>query len=344
MSTVLNIILALFLFGLLVLIHEFGHYIFARIFGVTVNEFSVGMGPVLLSRKSKKTDILYSLRALPIGGYVAMAGEDGQSDDANGLSSKPKWQRAIVLAAGAVMNILLGFILMAVCVTSSPALDSTVVAGFAEGATSCESGLEVGDEIVSVGARRVHIPYDLSYAISYYGAEKPSVTLIRAGEKITLENVTFPSQSESGVTFGVRDFSLRAEKKNFASVCRHTFYQSITTVRVVWESLVDLIRGRYGLEALSGPVGVTGSIGSAASSGVRSLLMLLSLITVNLGIFNLLPFPALDGGRLLFLLIEAVRGKPVKPQIEGAVNFVGLILLFGLMAVVTLKDIIGLFS
>lgn len=343
MNLPLTVILTVFVFGALILIHELGHYICARIFGVAIHEFSIGMGPKLFHRVSPKTGIEYSLRLLPVGGYVAMVGEDGESDEDGAMSSKPKWQRAIVLAAGSVMNFLMGFAIMVAYVLCSPALGSTVVAEFDEGAASYEAGLRVNDKVIAIHDRAVHIPYELSYAISYYGAEPVDITVLRDGEKKVIEDIVFSTVTESGITMGTQDFRVFAVEKNFKNICVHAFYQSVSTVRVVWDSLIDLVTGKYGFEAVSGPVGVSTAIGESASYGLSSFLMIFGLIAVNLGVMNLLPFPALDGGRLLFLAIEAIRRKPIKPEIEGFINFAGLALLFGLMIVVTFKDIWGLF-
>lgn len=343
MSVFVTIILTVFVFGFLILVHEFGHYISARIFNVAIDEFAIGMGPKLVSWTSKKTGIAYSVRLLPIGGYVAMVGEDGVSEVEGALSSKPKWQRFIVLFAGSFMNLLFGFIFMVSCVLSSPAIGSTVVADFLDDATSIESGLHAQDEIVSVNGRRVHILYELNYAIADCEDKPVTLEVIRNGKDVTLENVRFPSINNSGVVFGTRDFLVYTQEKNVKNVCYHAYYQSISTVRLVWDSLVDIITGRYGVEAVSGPVGTAEVIGEAASYGIDSFLMIFALLAINLGVMNLLPLPALDGGRILFLLIEAIRRKPVKAEIEGIINFVGIIILFGLMILITLKDIVGLF-
>ncbi|MCI8332281.1 MAG: RIP metalloprotease RseP [Clostridiales bacterium] len=340
-NIVTTILITVLVFGALILIHEFGHYLFARLFKVSILEFAIGMGPKVFSKKSKKTGIAYSLRALPIGGFVSMVGENGDSEDEGALHKKPKWQRAIVLAAGACMNLLLGFVILVIYVSLSPALGSTVVAEFSEEASSYQAGLQTGDEIISVDGHRVHVLYDLSYAIARHGTEPISLTVVRNGKKIVLENVSFPSYTEMGVVFGEQDFKVTRIEKNPVSVLYYAYHHGVTTVRMVWESIIDMITGRYGLEAMSGPVGVSSAIGDAASSGMDSFLILIALITINLGIFNLLPFPALDGGQLLFLLIEAIRKKPMKPEIEGLINAAGLGLLMLLMIVVTVKDVIG---
>ena len=340
----LYVLFAILLFGVLIFIHELGHYIFARIFGVTVYEFAIGMGPKLLSVKSKKTGIAYSLRLLPIGGFVSMAGEDEETDDPNSIGKKPLWQRIIITAAGSLSNILLGIIVMGIMVLSTSQRDSTTVAGFPEnGATSSSYGLKEGDRIIAVGPRRVHVPYDLSYAISRYGGEPVDVKIIRNGEKMTLEKVHFPTYKQSGATFGQRDFYLEKTGKTFGNIIKHTFYESGVTVRMVYDSLYDLITGKYGFNEMSGPVGITKVLAEAAQTkDYNYLTMLFIVLAMNLGIVNLLPLPALDGGRVFFMLIELVTRRKINPKTEGLIHFIGIILLLILMFAVTCKDIIYL--
>ena len=320
------VLFALLLFGVLVFIHELGHYIFARIFGVTVYEFAIGMGPKLLSVKSKKTGIAYSLRLLPIGGFVSMAGEDEETDDPNSIGKKPLWQRIIITAAGSFSNILLGIIVMGIMVLSTSQLYSTTVAGFPEnGATSNSYGLKEGDRIIAVGPRRV------------------DVKIIRNGEKMTLEKVHFPTYKQSGATFGQRDFYLEKTGKTFGNIIKHTFYESGVTVRMVYDSLYDLITGKYGFNEMSGPVGITKVLAEATQTkDYNYLTMLFIVLAMNLGIVYLLPLPALDGGRVFFMLIELVTRRKINPKTEGLIHFIGIILLLILMFAVTCKDIIYL--
>ena len=340
----LYVLFAILLFGVLIFIHELGHYIFARIFGVTVYEFAIGMGPKLLSVKSKKTGIAYSLRLLPIGGFVSMAGEDEETDDPNSIGKKPLWQRIIITAAGSFSNILLGIIVMGIMVLSTSQIYSTNVAGCPEnGATSNSYGLKEGDRIIAVGPRRVHVPYDLSYAISRYGGEPVDVKIIRNGEKMTLEKVHFPTYKQSGATFGQRDFYLEKTGKTFGNIIKHTFYESGVTVRMVYDSLYDLITGKYGFNEMSGPVGITKVLAEATQTkDYNYLTMLFIVLAMNLGIVNLLPVPALDGGRVFFMLIELVTRRKINPKTEGLIHFIGIILLLILMFAVTCKDIIYL--
>lgn len=343
MTTVLYVILAILAFGVLIFIHEGGHFVAARIFKVSIYEFSIGMGPKIWGKKSEKTGIDYSLRALPIGGYVSMAGEDEESDDPNAFNKKPVWQRLIITVAGAATNLIVGFLVTAILVCSSEAIGGTTVAAFTENAKSQECGLQVGDTITAVNGTRVHIADDLLYEIMRQGIEPLDLTVVRNGESMAVENVEFPQISQSGVAFGINDFQIYAVEKSFGNLCYQSFWRSTYTVRMIWESLYDLITGRYGVEAVSGPVGVTEALTDAAETGTYSFVSLLTVISINLGVMNLLPLPALDGGRIVFLLIELVRRKPMKAKIEAYINAAGLAILLMLMAVICVKDIIGLF-
>ena len=383
MNTLLYLLLTLVLLSIMVVIHELGHFLFAKLFRVTILEFSVGMGPAIYSTKRKKgeksasekgkleiadsfreedeklnTDALvdvdghktvFSVRALPIGGYVSMAGEDDESDDPNAFHKKPVWQRFIITVAGAVMNILLGVICMFALVGIESAQDgylaSNTIHSFQENSVSDkgESPLKAGDTVIKVDGVRVHTGNELVYEIMNSGFEAIDLVVIRNGKQITLNDVTFPTETQSGATFGNYDFVMQAEKADFGTIMKHSFYRSFSTVKVIIDSIVDLIGGRYGAEAVSGPVGMAGAVGEATKSGINSVLYLFTLITMNLGVFNLLPIPALDGGRLIFLIIEGIRRKPVKKEIEQGVNTVGIMILMALMLFVTVKDIFNLF-
>ena len=218
-----------------------------------------------------------------------------------------------------------------------------VVADFDENAASETAGLMLGDRIVEVDGRNVHIADDLLYEIMRLGIEPVDLTVVRDGEKVTVPDVSFPQISEEGVAFGINDFRVHVEEKNFSALCRHSFWRSGYTVRMIWESLYDLFTGRYGVQAVSGPVGVTEALTEAASTGAYNFVSLLTIISINLGVMNLLPLPALDGGRIVFLLIELVRRKPLKPQIEAYINAAGLAVLLLLMLLICVKDIVGLF-
>ncbi len=345
--SILSVILAIFIFGLLIFVHEGGHFFFARLFGVTVNEFAIGMGPKIFSRKSEKSGIVYSLRLLPFGGFVSMAGEDDESDDENAFYKKAVWKRIIITAAGATVNILIGIIVMSVLVFSSDVIASNVVAEFVEpeeGVVSTgEQGLMVNDEITHINGTRVYIYSDLHYEISRQGIEPVDITVLRDGEAIVIEDVTFPVNTESGTSFGMRDFKVYREEKTFLTLTKHAAVRSYSTIKMVYDSVYDLITGRYGVESVSGPVGVTEALSEAASSRFSDFIYLAAFLSINLGVMNLLPFPALDGGRIVFQLIELIFRRPVPVKVEGFVNFVGLAFLMLLIVVVTCKDIAGFF-
>ncbi len=345
MGTIPTILTAILVFSFLIFIHEFGHYIFARIFKVTINEFSIGMGPKLVWYDSKKTGIRYALSAIPIGGYVAMAGEDGESDDPNSFGKKPAWQRLIITVAGAFVNIIAGFLAMVIFASISN-IGSTTIYDFPETEyeiSSADSGLMPEDTIIKVDGRRVRTADALSYEIMRKGHEPIDITVIRDGREETLTDVVFPIASQSGQVFGVMDFRVYAKEKTFGGVIGYAFSRSTLIVRMCWESIFDLITGRYTLGAVSGPVGITEVIGDAAKYGFANLLGIISLISINLGVMNLLPIPALDGGRTVTILAEMITRKKIPPNVEGIINAVGLAVLLGLSFIVMIKDVIGLF-
>ncbi|MBQ8880487.1 MAG: site-2 protease family protein [Clostridia bacterium] len=347
MSTVTTIILAILIFGFLIFVHEFGHYFFARLFKVKIHEFSIGMGPKIIQYKSKKTGINYAVSAVPIGGYVAMAGENDESDDPNSFDKKPAWQRFIITVAGAAVNITVGFIVL-IIYTSLVNIGGTVVGEFVpETDTGYEistedQGLMIYDRIIEVDGRRVAIADQLSYEIMRRGHEPIDLTVLRNGERIVLEDVTFPTISESGQTFGMMDFKVFRAEKTVGSVLNYSFAKGVLMLRMCYESIADLITGRYSFEAVSGPVGISTAIGDAAKAGVEPLLYLTALISINLGVMNLLPIPALDGGRILTILIEMITRKRLPVKVEGVINAVGLVLLLGLSAVILVKDVLQL--
>lgn len=329
------------------LIHELGHYICARIFNVGINEFAIGMGPKIISHTSKKTGIAYSLRLLPVGGFVSMVGEDEECEDERAFIKKPVWQRMIITVAGAFMNILLGIIIMCIITACSKGLGSTEIAKFIPDestgvSVSEQSGLMVGDKILSVDGTKTHTSYDLLYTVMRKGVGPVDVEIIRNGEKTVVKNVEFPTEINEGILFGSADFYVRAEEKTFFTVVKHSFYQSFATIRLIWDSLFDLISGKYGVEQMSGPVGVTGVISDAAKTSTYSLAYITVVITMNLGICNLLPLPALDGGRLVFQIVELIRGKAINPKYEGMIHFAGLMILMAFMLFITYKDILKL--
>ena len=348
-----TILISVLVFGFLIFIHEFGHYFFARLFKVTINEFSIGMGPRIFSHTSKKTGIKYSLAVLPIGGFVAMAGEDGlESDplvleDPNTFDKKPAWQRFIITFAGAFVNVFMGFIAM-IILTTTINIGNTEVVEFIPASesgydiSSEDSGLMKGDVITHIDGKSVSILDQLSYEIMRRGYEPVDLTVIRDGKELILEDVVFPTASESGQTFGVMDFRVYSAQKNFGSVMKHSLYKTVLIVRMCWESLFDLITGRYTIAAVSGPVGISEAIGNAAKAGGLNLLYITALISINLGVMNLMPIPALDGGRMVSVLVEMITKKKLPAKVENTINAVGLALLLGFSVFIMIKDVIQL--
>ena len=328
-------------FGVMIFIHEFGHFFTARRCGVAIKEFAVGMGPTLFSWKSKKYDTKYALRLFPIGGFVSMVGEDEESDEEGAFCKKSVWKRMLIVIAGAVMNLLLGFLLMMVVVIMQGPIGSTTVAEFQENAVS-NAQIQVGDKILSVDGTKVHSGNEVMYEIMNKGYEPIDIVVKRDGEKITLKGVSFKTIEEEGITFGEMDFKVLAESRSFLNLMKQTLSRSVSSVKMVYDSLFGLISGRFGMNAVSGPVGVAEVVGNAAKTDYLSFIYIVSILTINLGVINLIPFPALDGGRFVMLAIEGIRRKPINRNVEAYINFAGIIILFAFMIFVSFKDIIKL--
>lgn len=334
---------ALLFFGVIIMIHECGHFACAKLFKVKVNEFSLGMGPALFKRK--KGDTLYAVRLFPIGGYVAMEGEDDASEDDRAFNKKPVWQKMMIVVAGALMNLILGFILMVLLLTTSTDLIGTnTIKEFYPDAVSSQYGLQAGDRFVEIDGHHVWSELDLSFLMSRSQDGVFDFVVERNGEKVTLNDVHFATEQQNGITLIQYDFIIIGEQPGFLNIVKNAFTQSASIVRMVWLSVFDLVTGRYGMSELAGPVGTVDIIADVTAQAVSSgsltnLLTIMAFITINVGVANLLPLPALDGGRFLFLAVEAVRRKPVNPKYEGYVHAAGLALLLLLMVVVTYNDI-----
>lgn len=343
MNILLTALASVLIFGSVILIHELGHFAAAKWSGIKVNEFSIGMGPALFHFGKGETK--YSLRLLPIGGYVAMEGEDEESVDARSFGQAPVWKRLIVISAGAIMNMVLGFAVLLVLVCQQSAITSRTVSSFYENATTYQSGLRVGDEIVAVNGRRCFIADDIVYEFARTQNGTASLTVMRDGQKVELPEVKFQTdKAEDGTSQLVIDFTVLPIEKTAATVLSEAGSWTISIARLIFLSLVDLITGNVAINALSGPVGIVTVIGQATSMGLKPILLILAMITINLGIFNILPLPALDGGKLVLLLIEGVRRKPLNPKYEIWINSAGFVALMALMVFVTFNDITRLFS
>ena len=359
MSIFITLIAALIVFSAVIAIHEFGHFAVAKLCGIQVNEFSIGMGPVLWKKTRKGTQ--YSLRALPVGGFVALEGEESpESQQAEAardaqeqpiaenagipLNDAPVWQRALVMAAGAFMNFVLGFVVLIILVAAQDgAITSKTIYSVEEGALCGQTGLQAGDEILAVNGRRCFVANDILYELVRTEAYRADFTVKRDGQKAELPDVQFDTwQDDSGETHMSLGFVVYGIKKTPVSVLKEAWNSTLYYGRIVFTSLADLLRGRESINNLSGPVGIVTAIGQAASYGWQDLLELLALITINLGIFNLLPFPALDGGKVVFLIVEGVTGRAVPEKLQSVLTIAAFGLLFGLMIFATYNDIVRL--
>ncbi len=342
------VIIAIVLFGFIIFIHEFGHFFTAKLSGIRVNEFAIGMGPTLFHFTKGETK--YALRAFPIGGFCAMEGEDEESSDDRAFNNKPVWKRILVVIMGAVMNIILGLIIMMIILGQQPAFSSTAIAEFTKGSAVQAAGLKAGDVFTSIDGYKVYGDRDLSFALATANPAKVDIEVSRAGKPLTFHDVKFNTKAVNGKNILQLDFYVQPIQKNFGTLIAKSVQDTVSTVRMIWYSLIGLVTGKYGFNDVAGPVGAANAIGEAASIGLQqsfiaalnNILMMMMIITVNLGVVNLLPLPALDGGRLVFLIVEGIRRKPVNPKYEGWVNAAGFCLLIGLMVIITFSDILRL--
>lgn len=346
---IITVLISIILFGIIIFIHELGHFLMARRFNVTVDEFSIGMGPKLFSRRAS-SGTAYSLRLLPVGGYVNLAGEDDYSNDPNAINNKPKFQRFLILVSGALMNILLGLLMMLLCVSFSQNLYSNTIESFLvvtpdNSFVTEYNGLQIGDTIIKINDNHINVRYDYVFAAMRAKGNENTITVLRNGKRTVIEDFAFPTTVQNGMEIGNPSFFVPAVKsKNILTVLHDTVFQTFSVVKMVIYSVFDIISGNFSPQAVSGPVGVVSEIHETARIGLLPLLFLMSMITINIGVFNLLPFPALDGGRIFFLLIELIMGRPMNRKVESYINITGLAILFTIMILITFKDIFSLFG
>ena len=365
MSFLITLIAALFVFSAVIAIHEFGHFTVAKLCGIQVNEFSIGMGPAIWKKIHKGTQ--YSLRALPVGGYVALEGEESpESQQAEAaredpalenpippeqrtgksLNEAPVWQRMLVMAAGAFMNFVLGFVVLLILILAQEGpITSKTIYAIQDGALCGQTGLQAGDEVVAVNGRRCFVANDMIYELVRTEQYRADFTVKRNGQTVELPDVQFDTwQDEDGQTHMSLGFTVYGIEKTPLSVLKEAGNSVLYYGRIIFTSLADLLRRRESINNLSGPVGIVSAIGQAASYGWQDLLQMLALITINLGILNLLPFPALDGGKVVFLAIEGITGHAVSEKLQGSLTVAAFALLFGLMIFATYNDIIRLIT
>ncbi len=375
-------IVTIVIFMVMITLHEFGHFIMAKSVGVRVLEFSIGMGPAIWKKKGRDTQ--YSLRILPIGGYCKLDGEDGGSDDPSAFCNQKLWKRFLVVAAGAILNLLLGFVLFIVIVGMTGPFRSNVIGKVDERAYLAQSGVQTGDKIVRINGHRINSYNDVTlYTSEFESGEEFELTVKRNGEKLTFS--VLPSLDETTITYSdnsaeytdsingvsqkrtieyedgelpenyagqtfsssryIMGFEPMTENVTALNIIPQAWNYTAYVSKSIYRALWDMISGHSGLENVSGPVGVAGVVNQAVHSGKNSLmniLFIVAMLTVNLGIFNLLPLPALDGGRLFFMLVEIIRRKPIPPEKEGMVHAIGLLLLLVFAAVICFNDIMKL--
>jgi len=346
------ILIAILIFGVLIAVHELGHFLAAKACGVRVNEFSIGMGPQLFHKT--KGDTEYSLRLLPIGGYCAMEGEDEDSDDDRALNRQVWWKKFIIFIAGAFMNFLTGLVIVICLYAGAQAFYTTEIVELnPDFPQQGEDGLMPGDMIYAINGERIYLKSDVSLIMGLGDTGTIDMTVLRDGKKLdrTLTKQTYTD--ENGKEYEAYGFTYGGivEATPFMRL-QYSWYQTMDYVRIVRLSLQMLLSGAAGVNDLSGPVGIVKSMGDTYTKSVSTdgyyyaflnLLNWTILLSANLGVMNLLPLPALDGGRLVFLIVEAIRGKKIDPNKEGFVHMIGILLLFALMFVVMFNDIRKLF-
>lgn len=345
------IIVAIIIFGVLIAIHELGHFMAAKCLGVRVNEFALGMGPAIYTRKKGETQ--FSLRILPLGGFCAMEGEDETSDDPRAFTSQKAWKRAVILVAGAFMNFVFGLLLASIILTQNAYFVTTTVSGFVDGVEFAgESGLQAGDKILRIDGEAIYTQSDIDLVMSRASDQYYDVVVRRDGKRIALDGLHMVKDyyEIDGETEYLYGLFFATEEKNVISVIKHGWLNTIDFVKMVKLGLVDLVTGGVGIDEMSGVVGIVDTmndIGQQSAStkiGMLNVLYLGAFIAVNLAVMNLLPLPALDGGRVFFLIVTAVIEKisrrKLDPKYEGYIHMAGLVLLVGLMLLIMANDIL----
>lgn len=339
----MNIIIAIIIFSAIILFHELGHFLLAKRAGIKVNEFSLGLGPKLVG--FKKGDTYYCLKLLPFGGACMMEGEDQESDSDDAFNKKSVWARISVVAAGPIFNFILAFFL-AIIIIAIAGYDSTKIHGLMEGYPAQEAGLSVGDEIIKINDERVRVGREVNLFLQLNPGEEFDLTYERDGKRSTVTIKPKLDEETGGYYAGFKGLTMR-EKGNVIDVVKYSAYEVRYWIKTTYKSLGMLFSGKVGVQDLSGPVGIVDVIGDtyeqSKSDGALyvfiNMINMAILLTANLGVMNLLPIPALDGGRLVFLMFEAITRRRVPEKIEGAIHFAGLVVLLALMVFVMGNDI-----
>ena len=341
MSIVLSIICTLIIFGVLITTHEFGHFIVAKKCGVIVEEFSIGMGPLLFKRKGKD-ETLYSLKLLPVGGYCKMYGEDEDENELGegSLNSISPFKRILVLAAGAFMNLITAIIILMIVYAMAGTEPTTTISNVLENSPAYTSGLKAGDTIIKIEDTNINSWEDLSNEITSSNGKKINVTYTTSDNQTKQTTIT-PTLDKSTNSYKI---GITPEySRSFIGTITNAFKAFFTYIYLTFEAIISLIRGAIGINQLSGPIGVATIVNQAMSMGSIIVLNITALLAINIGIFNLLPIPALDGSRILFCIIEMIKGSPINREKEGTIHFIGFILLMALAVFVAVQDVIKLF-
>lgn len=342
----MSIVIAILIFSVIILFHELGHFLLAKANGIRVNEFSLGLGPTIVGFTKGETK--YSLKLLPFGGACMMEGEDEESSDGRAFNNKSVWARMSVVLAGPVFNFIMAFVL-AVVVVAISGFDRPVISKVSTDSAAEMAGLEAGDEIISMNKERIRSFREIVFYTYMNPGEELNIVYERNGERHTTTLVPEFNEEEQRYMMGIQ--SIGYYKGNVFDIVKDSWYEMCYHVETTIDSLGMLLRGLVGVNDLSGPVGIVSVMGDivdessayGALSVFISLCSMCVLLSANLGVMNLLPIPALDGGRMIFLIIEAIRGKKMDPNKEGIVHFIGLILLFGLMIFIMFNDVRKLF-
>lgn len=348
------IIIAIIIFGILIAIHEFGHFTAAKLCGVKVEEFAIGMGPALF--KKQKGETVYALRILPIGGFCAMAGEDEESDDPRAFTNQGFWKKFVILCAGSFMNLVLGIVLILIMYAGAQAFVTPTIDHFMDGCPyEGAEAMQPGDTFYSIDGQRIYLVSDVS-SFLIRGDGVYDIVMLRDGEKVELKDFalttkTYAEYANEGPKYG---FVFGYTEATFGTKLEYTWNTTLEFSRLVWLGLGDLINGKVGLKDMSGPVGIVdmmnevGQQAESAKAAADNLLYISAFIAINLAIMNMLPIPALDGGRVFLMIvtviIEAVSRKKLDPKYEGYIHLGGMVLLLGLMALVMYNDIAKLIT
>ena len=342
-----TLLLFIIILGAIIFIHEGGHFLFAKLTGIYVHEFSLGMGPKLLSKQGKET--LYCLRAIPIGGFCQLAGEEGEEEEGipheRTLPGKKPWQKFLVMFFGAGFNFLSAMIVLFFVGLIWGSQDMTpLLSQIEEGSAAEAAGLEVGDKVLSINGHSISTVDDISIYLTLDKHEKATVFEVEKenGDVETYEVMPEKQEEDDQITYHYGIGMGGETKTGFFAAIQYMFEKAGSLLKQMFITFGNLFTGNLHLNQLSGPVGIFQVVGAQAQGGVANLLYLFAFLSINVGFINLVPFPGFDGGHILFVLIEKIKGSPVKPEIEAKIQAVGLFLLMILMIYVTFNDILRL--